>query len=292
MTEPTTHALDVPGARIAYDVRGDLADRGAAGAVLLLIASPMDAVGFGSLAAQFTDRAVVTYDPRGVARSTRTDGSGELSPDDHAADLHRLVEALGVGPVDVFASSGGAVNGLAWVAAHPQDVRTLVAHEPPIFDVLPDRVAALSVVEDIHDTYLRSGMGPAMAKFIAIVGHQGEIPADHTARPAPDPAAFGLPTEDNGSRGDALLGQNLRGCTGYWPDFAVVAAAPTRVVIAGGESSTGEPAGRAAAGVAERLGTEVTSFPGDHAGFLGGEYGMHGEPEAFAARLREVLAEY
>ena len=134
-------------------------------------------------------------------------------------------------------------------------------------------------------------MGPAMAKFIAIVGYQGEISADYVTRPAPEPAAFGLPTEDDGSRNDPLLGQNLRSCTGYRPDFAALAAAPTRIVVAVGEKSTGDPAGRAAAGVAERLGRSVSPFPGDHGGFLGGEYGMRGEPEAFAARLREVLDE-
>lgn len=29
--------------------------------------------------------------------------------------------------------------------------------------------------------------------------------------------------------------------------------------------------------------------PGGHGGFLGGEYGQIGEPDAFAGRLREVL---
>jgi pimeloyl-ACP methyl ester carboxylesterase len=269
-------------------VRGELPSDAPA---LLMIGSPMDAAGFTTLAGFFTDRTVVTYDPRGVSRSRRTDGSGELTPDDHAADLHRLVEALGAGPVDVFASSGGAVNALAWVSAHPGDVRTLVAHEPPIVEVLPDRAAATAAVEDIHRTYQRSGMGPAMAKFIAIVGHQGELPADYTERPAPDPATFGLPTEDDGSRDDPLLGQNLRSCTGYRLDEAALTATTSRVVVAGGEESTAELAGRAAAGVAERLGTKVTAFPSNHGGFLGGEYGQRGQPEAFAARLREVLEE-
>jgi hypothetical protein len=32
------------------------------------------------------------------------------------------------------------------------------------------------------------------------------------------------------------------------------------------------------------------AFPGGHGGFLGGEYGQTGEPDAFAATLRQVLA--
>jgi pimeloyl-ACP methyl ester carboxylesterase len=107
MTEPKTHTLDVPGAVLHYDVRGhDSADE----PVLLLIGSPMGASGFTTLAGHFTDRTVVTYDPRGAERSKRTDGALETTPDEHADDLHRLIAALGAEPVDVFASSGGAVN--------------------------------------------------------------------------------------------------------------------------------------------------------------------------------------
>ena len=106
-----------------------------------------------------------------------------------------MISAVGAGPVDVFASSGGAVNALALVAGHPEDVRTLVAHEPPIAQVLPDREPALAVCLDIQQTYRRSGVGPAMAKFIAFVSHKGPIPTDFADQPAGDPAMFGLPTE-------------------------------------------------------------------------------------------------
>ncbi len=126
MTEPTTHTLDVPGAVLAYDIRQANGNAPA----LLLIGSPMGASGFGSLAGHFTDRTVVTYDPRGVERSTKADPTSPSTPEQHADDLHRLIDELGVGPVDLFASSGGAVNALALVAKHPEQVRTLVAHEP------------------------------------------------------------------------------------------------------------------------------------------------------------------
>jgi hypothetical protein len=43
--------------------------------------------------------------------------------------------------------------------------------------------------------------------------------------------------------------------------------------------------------VAKRLGTEAVIFPSHHGGFLGPESGYAGEPEAFAATLREVLAD-
>ena len=287
MTDPKTHTLDVPGAVLTYDVRGH---EDSTEPTLLIVGSPMGARGFTILAGHFEDRTVVTYDPRGAERSSRRDDrTAEISPDEHADDLHRLIEALGTGPVDIFASSGGAVNALALVAKHPEQVRTLVAHEPPASQELPDREAALAACTDIHETYLRSGSGPAMAKFIALVSYQGPIPADYADQPAPNPADFGLPTEDDGSRDDALAGQNIVGCNYYQHDFAAIRAGSTRVVIGVGAESGPVLARRAAEAVAERLGITPVRFPGDHIGFLGGEYDSTGEPDAFAASLHEVL---
>src|SRR5687767_13101386 len=166
MTEITTHTLNVPGAVLTYDVRPN---DSSSEPTLLLIGSPMGAAGFATLAGHFADRTVVTYDPRGVERSTKSDPTSESTPDMHADDLHRLIEALGAGPVDLFASSGGAVNALALVARHPGDVRTLVAHEPPLASVLPDRDHAMAAARAIKETYERSGWGAGMAHFIAVV---------------------------------------------------------------------------------------------------------------------------
>jgi pimeloyl-ACP methyl ester carboxylesterase len=138
MTEATTQTLDVPGAVLAYDIRRS----DASAPVLMLIGSPMGAGGFATLAGHFTDRTVVTYDPRGVERSTKADPTSPSTPAEHADDLHRLIAELDAGPVDLFASSGGAVNALALVATHPEQVRTLVAHEPPLAAILPDREGA------------------------------------------------------------------------------------------------------------------------------------------------------
>jgi pimeloyl-ACP methyl ester carboxylesterase len=232
----------------------------------------------------------VTYDPRGVERSVKADPTTQSTPEQHADDLHRIIAAVGKGPVDLFASSGGAVNALAFVAKHPEDVRTLVAHEPPIASILPDREGAMASTQAIADTYQRSGFGPAMAQFIAIVSHKGQLTAEYAGQPAPDPAMFGLPTADDGTRTDPLLFQNIITCTHYEPDFDALKAASTRIVMAAGADSAGEMAHRGAEAVAERLGVEPVTFPSGHGGFLGGEYGQSGEPDAFAARLRDVLS--
>jgi pimeloyl-ACP methyl ester carboxylesterase len=282
-----TKLLDVPGATVSYDVRE--ADAESSDPVLLMIGSPMDAGGFTTLAKHFRNRTVVTYDPRGVGRSERADGATWSTPDEHADDLHRLISELGAGPVDIFASSGAAVNALGLVARHPENVRTLVAHEPPSATVLPDREQALAAIVDIHDTYERDGLGPAMAKFIALTAIKGPIPADFGDSP-PNPADFGLPTEDDGSRDDPMVGGHIIATTHYEPDFDALRLAPTRIVIGAGAESEDEFTYRAALAIAERLGTDAVIFPSHHAGFLGGEFGMQGDPDAFAATLREVLA--
>jgi len=282
---PATHTLAVPGATLTYDVH----PAESASPPLLLIGSPMGAAGFGTLAGHFTDRTVVTYDPRGVERSTKDDPASPSTPEQHADDLHRIIDELGGGSVDLFASSGGAVNALALVAAYPSQVRTLVAHEPPLAAVIADREAALAACRAIGEAYQRSGFGAGMARFIAVVGHRGPFDEADAGQPDPDPAMFGLPTQDDGNRTDPLLFQNLVSCTHYEPNFDALRAAPTRIVLAAGAESEGQLASRGALAAAERLGLEPVIFPGDHGGFLGGEYGQRGDPDAFAATLRAAL---
>jgi len=287
VTEATTRTIEAPGATVTYDVRPGGSPETPP---LFLIGSPMGAAGFASLASHFPDRTIITYDPRGSERSTKDDPTSPSNPDQHADDLHRIIQEVG-GPVDLFASSGGAVNALALVATHPEDVRTLVAHEPPIASILPDSDNAKAAVRAIQQSYQTGGFGAGMAHFVAITGHRGPFTVEVVAQPAPDPAAFGMPTEDDGNRTDVMLAQNIIGTTHYEPDFDALRAAPTRIVMAAGAESEGEMANRGGHAVAERLGQQPVIFPSHHGGFLGGEYGWPGEPDAFAAKLRQVLEE-
>ncbi|NDO89717.1 alpha/beta fold hydrolase [Cellulosimicrobium composti] len=287
MSDRKTHTLDVPGAVLAYDVRTP--DAAADVPPLVVVGSPMAASGFEQLAGLIDDRVVVTYDPRGAERST-LDADGEVSVERHADDLHAVVAALGLGPVDVLGSSGGAVAGLSWVERHPGDVRTLVAHEPPVTPVLEDAEVATAVQADIVETYRREGFGPAMAKFVALVSHVGLLPADYLDRPAPDPATFGFPTQDDGSRDDLLLGRNLATMPSWSPDVDALRASGTRVVPAVSAQGEGTLAWRGGAAVAALLGVEPVTFPGDHGGFMVSEWSPHNDPAAFAETLRQVLA--
>jgi pimeloyl-ACP methyl ester carboxylesterase len=285
-----TYKLETTEADVVYDVRGPLPTSDGR-PPLFMIAQPMDASGFDTLAAHLPDRTVITYDPRGLGRSIRKDGRVDNAPIVQADDVHAIIEALGAGPVEMFASSGGAVTALALVAAYPDDVTTLVAHEPPIIPVLPDAAAAQRAQAGVRDAYEAGGSGAGMATFIAMTSWRGEFTHDYFAQPAPNPAQFGMTTEDDGSRDDPLLSDRSWAVTSYHPDVDALAAAPTRVVIAVGEESMDTFTGRTSLATAELLGQQATVFPSHHGGFMGGEFGYPGKPEAFARRLTAVLNE-
>ncbi|CAD5923135.1 MULTISPECIES: alpha/beta fold hydrolase [unclassified Streptomyces] len=283
-----THTLKTAGADLVYDVHGPLPTTDGR-PPLFMIGQPMDATGFAALAARSAERTVVTYDPRGLGRSVRRDGRDDHTPETQADDVHALIQELGAGPVEMFASSGGAVTALAVVARYPGDVTVLVAHEPPLITLTPDGPAALRARAAVREAYEKRGWGAGMAAFVAMTSWEGEFTEAYFDQPEADPAAFGMPAEDDGSRDDPLLSDRSWAISDHRPDVDAITAAPTRVVIAVGEESRAVQTGRTSAATAELLGQPLTVFPSHHGGFLDGEFGYPGKPDEFARRLREVL---
>ena len=268
---------------ITYDVRGELSS----GRPLFLFGSPMEASYFATLAELIPDRPVVTYDPRGAARNPK--GTGQISPELHESDLHRVIEALGVGAVDCMGTSGGAVNLLALAGAHPECINRAVAHEAPTAAYLPDKEVVLEVLRDMGETYRIQGDGPAMAKFIALVMHDGELTPDYLDQPAPDPAMFGMSTEDDGDRTNPLM-RNMPSCNEFKINLEVLRGYGDRLVHAHGAESGEQLAGRGGRSVAALLGVESVEFPSHHGGFLPPQDGQPGgDPESWAKKLLEVL---
>src|SRR2546421_11062443 len=182
----TMHRLETAEADIAYDVHGPLPTADGR-PPLFMIGQPMDASGFGTLASLFPDRTVITYDPRGLGRSTRKDGRVDNTPTLQADDVHAVIEALGAGPVEMFASSGGAVTALALVATYPNDVTTLVAHEPPLLALLPDAAAAERAQRGVRDAYQAKGAGAGLAGLLALSPWRGADTQGHLPPPPPRP---------------------------------------------------------------------------------------------------------
>lgn len=268
----TTHTLDVAGARLYYERRGS-------GPLLLLIGSPMDSTGFSGLAdALAQDYTVVTYDPRGLGNSSRQDTTVDITPEQQADDVHRLLSELGGDQAHILGSSGGAVVGLALVTDHAEQVRTLVAHEPPLVQLLPDHEQLRAQIDDIYATYRADGPEKAMQKFMVHAGLGGG--PEQTPRWEPPPEQLARMRAST----EVFLAHLIRPTTRYEPDLAALRAAPTRIVVAAGTISKGQLANRTAVALADRLGTVAVEFPGDHGGFAA-------LPEEFARVLDRVLTE-
>jgi pimeloyl-ACP methyl ester carboxylesterase len=265
----TTHTLAVPGARLHYEVRG-------AGPLLLLMGAPMAAAAFAPLAdALAGDHTVVTHDPRGISGSVLDDPEQDSTPELRADDVAALLDALGAASADVFGSSGGAVTGLALVARHPGRVRTLVAHEPPVLELLPDAAERRAGVEAMIEAFHREGLEAAWKLFMADAGFddgEGGAPA----------APPGEPSAQDIADSARFFAHELRGTTRYRPDVAALTAGPARVVVGIGAGSGGLVTYETSTVLAGLLGVPPVEFPGDHGGFME-------QPAEFAAVLRTVL---
>jgi pimeloyl-ACP methyl ester carboxylesterase len=285
----------VPGVTLYYEVRGS-------GPTLLLVCGGVyDAAGYAGLAQQLADRyTVVTYDRRGNSRSPLDGPPEPQSIEVHGDDAHRILDAVGVtgdAPAYVFGNSSGAEIGLELAARHPEQVRTLVAHEPPVFELLPDRDHWRALLQRVEETFAREGAGPAGQLFSAELQMRGGEPVEGEASDGPQeriPGGADAPRGEPDPEMMAMLarfekntvffiGYEVPPFGRYVPDIATLRASPVRIVPAAGALSVGEPPHRAALALAERLGTETAIFPGDHGGF-------GAESEAFAVKLREVLS--
>ncbi|MFJ2774945.1 alpha/beta hydrolase [Streptomyces sp. NPDC087300] len=285
MTTPTTGSLRVPGATLHYEVRGN-------GPLLLLIpggtggAAAFDGIA-DDLAAEYT---VATYDPRGISRSTLDDPEAAQRVTEHADDAFRLLELLSPGePARVFGSSSGAIAALHLLTAHPERVARLVAHEPPVVEVLPDAAEHRALMSRVEETFRSEGVMPAMAVFAAGAKAKeakakekrpgGSVEPKSEVRLPPRAAARVERTRDDLPY---FVGRIMPSFMAHAPDVDRLAELSDRLVLAGGEDSHGELAYRPAAFLSERLGTELVHFPGGH-------IGLTTHPDDFGALLRKTL---
>jgi pimeloyl-ACP methyl ester carboxylesterase len=269
-----TATLEVPGASLYYEVRGT-------GPVLLLMpGGPADATTFRKIEDHLaSDYTVVTYDPRDLSHSVVEEPTDDARMVEiYAADVHRLLAHLGHEKACVFASSGGATIALELAAWHSDQLDTVVVHEPPSPDLVPDTDRVRAAMEDVCDTCATEGIWPAVQKFMTLIGIEGGPPA-----PEGEPTAEMLEAQALMQKNMAyFFGRYIRNLARYQPPIAALKAASCRIVPAVGAESEGQLAHNGGLGLAQALGTEPAVFPGDHSGF-------DGRSEEFATRLREVL---
>ena len=274
MTPPssaTARTLDVPGARLYYELRGT-------GPLVVLVGAPMDATPFAPLADLLAgDYAVLTTDPRGINRSPVRGPGQDSTPQTRADDLSRLLTHLDAGPAAVLGSSGGAVSVLALAQAHPEQVHTVIAHEPPLIELLPDRAERHAGNEDVIAKWLAGDHAGSWRAFLDNANiHLPEGVFEAMFAGEPDPQAIADTSYQNTHM--------LRPTTHWQPDITALRSAATRAVVGIGETSASQLCDRTSRALATALGTEPTMFPGGHTGFAE-------DPDGFATRLRSVLRE-
>ncbi|MFG2287135.1 alpha/beta fold hydrolase [Streptomyces sp. NPDC048595] len=276
MTAPTIGRLRVNGATLHYEVRGR-------GPLLLLIpggaggAAVFDGVA-DDLAAAYT---VATYDPRGMSRSTLDDPEAEQRVSEHADDALRLLDLLSPGePARVFGMSSGAIVAVGLLTARPERIERVVAHEPPLVEVLPDAAEHRALPERVREVFRARGLMPAMAEFAAglVEGGAAAVPKAATKLP-PQAAARAERTMANLPY---FVERIVPSFMPYAADLHRLEARVDRLVLAGGRDSHGELPYRAAAFLAERIGAEFLHFPGGHTG-------LTTHPDEFGEALRKAF---
>lgn len=266
----TTAALDLPDVRLHYELRGE-------GPLLVLIGAPMDADAFAPFADELAgDHTVLTTDPRGVKRSILHDRAQGSSPEQRAGDLAALIEHVDLGPAIVFGSSGGAVTSLALTQSHGDLTSTVIAHEPPLLELLPDRVEQRRITDELTTAALSGDRIGAWRLFFA----QANIPMPEEALAQ----WFGGEVDPQHHADEQFwFRYELPASVRWLPDVETLRARADHLVLGIGEESVGQLCERTTVALGAQLGIEPTRFPGDHTGFVD-------HTAEFAVRLREVLA--
>lgn len=254
MNEMQTGLLDVNGTRLSYVTQGR-------GPLLFLVGAPVGISGFASLASHLAQhRTVVTHDPRGIGLSA-AGVDYAVTPAMLAEDIRALVDTLAHEPVEIFGTSGGAVTSLEFAARHPRKVKTIVAHEPPLFSLLPD---AADVLMRADAAFALGGTDPdrGMQAFVDLT----EI-FQFTTELMPRPAPIKLPpsTPEEREKNRFMLSRMAPALVHHSPN---VAGLPVdRIAIAAGQASKGQPARRASEALATLSGARFIEAPGNHLGF-------------------------
>ncbi|WP_372347041.1 alpha/beta fold hydrolase [Streptomyces sp. KL116D] len=268
--------LTVDGAKLYYEVRGS--------GPLLLVAQSGE--GDADRSVDLVDRlvaryTVVTYDRRGLSRSELADPERGVRMAQHADDVHRLLAELTDEPALMLGCSMGASIGLHLAVRHPEQLATLVAHEPvsPAFlpaDRRPHHVRELLALQQVHRDGGLQAAFPEMARVLGIDPVKQQTEPDLTPMPltAQRVANFAFFIEREFT---AVIQAEL--------DVDAVARSAVRIVPAVGRATaTGVFDRQCSLELARIRGVQAQEFPGGH-------NGNTTHPRAYAARLEEVLRE-
>lgn len=255
--------VQTEGARIACDLEG----RGPL--LVLIVGGNGDSSRYAALSKILSSSyTVLRYDRRASFRS-QGDPDADITLLQHAKDAAALIDANG-GKALVFGNSGGANIAIKLAQSFPDKVVGLVAHEPPVTNILPDASEQRAFFDSVYSTYLAEGANPAMALFVS--SFEGVDPG----LPAPP---------DQGGNSDHFFKHEFNDLNDYTPDIPKLRADGVPMVMCAGRQSGQAFYARTAREMAGLLGCEYVEMSGHHISFVT-------DPSTFAQELRSALASF
>lgn len=263
-----TGTVKAPGARLFYQARGS------GPFLMMLCGGAAGAGGFDTIVPYLAaDYTVVTYDRRGLSRSPLDDPDKDpaITIATHSDDVHRILIALGAAPAMVFGSSIGALIGLDLLIRHPEDVRMLVAHEPPAGSL---RAGGEKPAVSFTDIYQRTGDADAALRQFAASLTPKNLPPLTPDRQAGD--------QTRTRNSEFFITNDAPAVQRYRLDLDALKGLTSQVAIGGGRDGREFSPYASASGLACRLGISLREFPGHHSG-----YAIY--PAEFARSLHQAL---
>jgi pimeloyl-ACP methyl ester carboxylesterase len=270
-TMEVENLIEVPGATLFCKVKGT-------GPVVLIVqGGAADADGSDALAAHLeSDFTVVSYDRRGLSRSVLQLGAPPLDISRHSEDASMVLTQVTSEPAFVFGVSIGALIALDLATTHPNQIRLLVAHEPPLKQLLPpdEFTKALYEQEEVEIAYREEGVRAAMMKFLELSGVDfGDREID-----APTPE---LSPNMTGNL-EFFLAHDAPAVRRYQIGVSLLEGVKSKIIPATGETSSANWPNRCAVRLAEILSADLVRFPGGH-----NAYGSR--PRGVAEVLRKLF---
>lgn len=275
MSVNNTGILSVPGASLYYEVRGS-------GPVLLMIhGGNSDADVYLGAAKHLADKyTVITYDRRGHSRSKLINEAEDYRIETHSDDAYRILSELTNEPAYVFGSSSGAVISLDLAIRHPEKIKILMAHEPPLTHLLSgeERIKARQIQDNLEKTARSEGVIPAIMQFASVLGMENSNNSAYRSSSEQmermiENMKFFVMHEAPVIRRHMLDVEKLK---------AALNTTSMRILTGGGSTSPNSFPYLCAIALSEQLGVEMVQFPGNHLGYVN-------HSEEFAGRLYEAL---
>ena len=265
----TAGRVNTEGADLHFDVEGS-------GPPLLMIPGRGGTGGrYARIGAILQDRyTTIRYDRRCCGRSSG-DAARPMQLTQQARDTLAILGALGLEQAYYFGNSAGAAIALRVLEVYPERVLGMVAHEPMVPAILPDRDDWFGFNREVSGIYTEQGPEAALRLLAtSMVGMDG---------PPPSPGKPGAPPPKDDM--DVFFGTEFMALCYYHPDLERLRDSADKLIATKGAASKEAYYARTADVVGQRVGCPVRTMSGNHIAHAAA-------PDIFAKELGDLLTRF